>query len=194
MSSVSRRILVKGTCWAAPVISIAATAPAVAASPVPKLAVSGRATWNKTWYPEAADPNNYQNYKIFSTISGTTTPGNGYCVNNTSSLTTIQDFVVTFYLPDSSMSFSSGPAGTNGWSTLTRDTSLASKSYNSKTYYAYTTRYAGTIKATNGNTCLPPFEFQSTNYRASTGYFYVDNSALIDGVKQVGNYGPLALN
>lgn len=194
-SSISRRSLSRGAAWAVPAITVAAASPAIAASTTtpPALGVAGRVTYNASWNTENPDGTN--SYKVFSTIPGTTTPGAGYRVTNTTTSTTITNYTVTYYLPTSSLSFSTGPSSNAGWSLLSRDTTKASKTYNGYTYYAYTTRYTPAITAVNGTTTLPIFEFQSQSGTSNpTALYYVDNSAVINGTTQIANYGPISEN
>lgn len=192
--SIDRRTLAKGAAWSVPAVVVAATAPASAASgPAPQLQVAGRVTWNRSWYYENID--NYRSFKIFSTRPNSTLPGPGYCVTNTTTSTTITAYTVTFYLPySSSLTFYAGPDGADGWSTLRRDASKPSKYSNGVSYYPYTTSYTGSVRAVNGTTCLPGFEFQGPNGVSSTNYFFVDNSAVVDGKLLSANYGPVAMS
>lgn len=194
-STISRRTLAKGAAWTIPAVTVAAASPAAAVSgQPPALKVAGRVTWNEEWYTEDID--NYQNFKVFSTGGGgSTVPGSGYCVSNTTTSTVITNFTATFYLPyESGLTFVAGPGGQGGWSTLRRDTSKTSKRYNGVTYYAYTTTYTGTIKAAGGQTCLPGFQFESPDNVDSTGYFFVDNSAVVDKNLLTANYGPISMS
>ena len=190
---IDRRQLAKGAAWSIPVVAVVTAAPAMAASPMPQLNTSGRATWNLTWYTERVD--NYQSFKLFSTTPGTNVPGRGFCVLNTNSSTQISNAAVTYYLPYySSLTFSAqnGP-GFNGWSRLSRDSSKSNKYFNGVTYYAYTTVYTGGVTAQDGTTCLPSFGFESNDNLSSTGYFFVDHSVLVNGNTLRANFGPVTM-
>lgn len=194
-AQLSRRTLTRGAAWSLPALTVAGAAPAVAASSTtpPALGVAGRVTYNAAWNTE--NPDGTRSYKVFSTLPGTTTPGAGYRVTNTTTSTTITNYSVTYYLPASNLTFSQGPSSNAGWSLLSRDTSKATKSYNGYTYYAYTSTYTSAITAVNGTTTLPIFEFQSQNNTSnSTSLYYVDNSAIINGTLQTANYGPISEN
>lgn len=189
---IDRRQLAKGAAWSIPVVAVVTAAPAMAASPMPQLNTSGRATWNLTWYTERVD--NYQSFKLFSTTPGSNVPGQGFCVVNTNSSTQISNAAVTYYLPYYDLTFSAqnGP-GFNGWSRLSRDSSKSNKYFNGVTYYAYTTVYTGGVTAQNGTTCLPSFGFESNDNLRTSGYFFVDHSVLVNGSTLRANYGPVTM-
>ncbi len=187
---IDRRQLAKGAAWSIPVVAVVTAAPAMAASPMPQLNTSGRATWNLTWYTERVD--NYQSFKLFSTAPGSNVPGQGFCVLNTKSSTQISNAAVTYYLPYYDLTFSAqnGP-GFNGWSRLSRDSSKSNKYFNGVTYYAYTTVYTGGVTAQNGTTCLPSFGFESNDNLRTSGYFFVDHSVLVNGSTLRADFGPV---
>lgn len=189
---VKRRTLAKGAIWSIPVVAVASAAPAFAASPQPTLSAAGRGTWNLTWYTERVD--NYQSFKLFSTIPGNTSPGQGFCVLNSTTSSAISNASVTYYLPYYDLRFSAqnGP-GFNGWSQLSRDSSKNNKYYRSVTYYAYTSVYSGGITAKNGTTCFPSFGFESNDGLNTSGYFFVDHSVLVNGSTLDANYGPVQM-
>lgn len=191
MSDISRRKVAQGALWSAPAIVVAAASPAVAASLQPVLSVSGRVSYNED-YDGSLDGTNQ--FKVFSTSGDA--PGAGYCVQNTTSSTTLSDFVVTYYIATDQLAFSAGSYGTNGWSMLTRNTSIADKTgADGETYYAYTTTYSGTYPASDGTTCWPQFDFESdTDVRDNTQQFYVNNSVTINGSATTANYGPIAMS
>lgn len=190
--SIDRRHLAKGAIWSVPVVAVVSAAPATAASPSPQLQASGRGTWNLTWYTERVD--NFQSFKLFSTTPGSTTPGQGFCVLNSTTSTQISNASVTYYLPYYDLTFSAqnGP-GFNGWSRLSRDYGKGNKSYRNITYYAYTSVYSGGITARNGTTCFPAFGFESNDGLDSSGYFFVDHSVLVNGNTLTANYGPVQM-
>lgn len=190
---LTRRSVARGLAWTAPVVAVAAAAPAMAASPTPELVVAGRVTWNRSWVSEAID--NTQGYKVFSTRSGSTYPGAGYGVVNTTPSSTLSNFTVTFYLADYGVSFGRHPSyGDAAWTTLSRDYSKATKSYRGYTFYPYTTTYTGSISARQGTTSAPPFAFTSYGGRQYTPGYFVDNSVVVGGRTIVGNYGPIPLD
>lgn len=181
-AQVDRRRLAKGVAWSVPVIVAASVAPAAAASPALSFKGSGRVTYNRSWRTEYID--NSTDFKLFSTPSGSSQPGQGICLYNTKSSMKITNAKVTYYLPYSTtLRFgapSAGP-GANGWSLLTRDTTLPSKLYNGVPYYAYTTTYTGAVTAQNGTTCLPAYGFESNSGVSYTGLFHVAQSVQVDG-------------
>lgn len=95
-TQISRRSLTQGAAWSIPAITIAGAAPALAASTTtpPTLGVAGRVTYNLTWNTEREEGSD--DYKVFSTLPGTNTPGAGYQVKNTKKSTTITNYTVTF--------------------------------------------------------------------------------------------------
>ena len=178
-SDIDRRRLAKGVAWSVPVIVAASVAPAVAASPMPTLSVSGRRTYNRAWYTENLDYR--ENYKLFSTPPLSSRPGQGFCIQNSKSSTDIQNARVTYHLPYYDLRFVSAGPGANGWSVLSRDYSVGNKSYNGITYYAYTTEYRGGLTPQDGTTCLPSYGFESNGPLDSTGYFFVDHTVQVNG-------------
>lgn len=142
-SGLSRRTLAKGAAWATPVITLAATAPATAASPQPglqgwvNLATQCTGSWSRTQS---------------LTIDGRGTyPDRGLWVFNTTPSTNITNASITFYFASSSLIWSAA-AGNSGWSTPVVDSSAP----NQQGYTAYTTNYSG---AWNSRPGPPPYSY-----------------------------------
>ena len=101
---------------------------------------------------------------------------------------------MTFYLPyDPNIPFYDGPATDLNWSALTADPSKGTKTYNGVTYYPYTTTYTAPIVAQDGTTTMPIFEYESEDYVLNSGYYFVDNSAVVNGQLLEANFGPIAI-
>lgn len=174
-STISRRSLARGAAWSVPAITVLASAPAVAASPVPS--VKGQ-----TYY--------FDDY--YDGITGKTITGEVRSANPASCSYTVTDgpasvtnLSATYWLPVPNYTFTK--VGSSPWSNLTRDTTQANKvgSTTHLTYYAYTTTYSGTGSSTT--TCGPSYSFTApkvtttiTNPNAS---YYFQLSYNLNGVR-----------
>lgn len=198
MNTISRRSLGKGAAWSVPAIIAAGAVPAMAASPgdvQPEVEVNGRVSWNVDWNSNYVDGN--QNFKVYSIIPNTVSPGQGYGVMNTKSSTVIGPMSITFYLPSQyyTMTFHAGVNGTNGWSTLALDYTKSQKIINGVYYYPFTTRYNRNLPAKNGTTMWPAFSFESGSFIGlNADSYYVDHHTTVDGRAVDLNYGPVSLS
>lgn len=191
---LSRRSVGKGVAWAIPAVTVFGAAPAIAASPgapQPNVVVSDRTTYNSAWYSEATETTN--NYKFFSTTPGSTVPGEGVGVQNTTATTTVTDITITIYLPTPDAVFFAGPEGAAGWTTLAYNGSIAPKSFNGDTYYPYTTTYTQSLPSQPGSMFAQPFSFESQDNLPYTGAFFEDVSMVVDGQPWSDQAGPLAI-
>lgn len=188
-TQLSRRGLAKGAAWSIPAITVASSAPALAASPLPPQMHN----YFYVSYNEDQDGNidDSTDFKFYSIVPGSTDPGPGFYVDNTTTSTTITNASVTVYLPQSGLTWTN--EGGSGWTTPTADATKATKSYNGQIYYPYTIRYTGTIAAQNGTTYLPAYSFESNDSVHNTQYFYGDWSASVNGKVQTTSKGPATM-
>lgn len=143
---VSRRTVVKGAAWAAPVVAMASAAPAFAASPPENtsingyVVVSGSCKWN--W------PNSRRGTLDYDSRSG----NYGLFINNTTTSTTISNPSIIFYVSVSGLTWTTGE-GNIGWSAPVSTGGTISR--NGVTFYGYkSTLSPTTVPATKGTTKL----------------------------------------
>ena len=203
--NISRRTIAKGTAWSVPTIIAAASAPLAAASVAPVYSINGTVKFNQPW--TSTTPDGSYNIKVYS---GNPSPAAGYCVNNTTKSTTITNVATTFWFASSSLTFqrSASYDSSGCWSVLSRDTTLANRTYNGVTYYAYTSKLSCPVVAQQGYTCMPVFAWQSQNVGTSTTVvrdlcaastcsvrlnYFTTSTATVNGTAQNLVYGPIAV-
>lgn len=127
---VTRRTLAKAAAWATPVLTLAAAAPAVAASNTPP-GLQGYVYVAKQCVPRST---------LLSIDGSGSYPSRGLWVYNTTSSTTVTNASITFYYPSDlgTLSWSAGTSN-SGWSVPTVDSTAQTISG----FTAYTTRYTG---------------------------------------------------
>lgn len=189
---VDRRTLTKGVLWSVPVVVVASPAPAIAASPTPELTVSGRGSWNRTWDDTQTD--GYRTFKFYTVPDGSSAPGPGICIKNSTSSMEISRAMVTYYVPyTENIIFYTGQPGRNGWSSLTADYARGTEYYLGTTYFPFTTVYTGSITAQDGQTCFPGFGFESQQGVNSSGYFFANHTVVVDGRTLAARFGPIVM-
>lgn len=198
---VSRRTLMKGAAWAAPMIALAAAAPAYAASnTVPAKGLNGWVTVERNCF-------------IGSTYSLDGTQGSGFVTGSSSdrgiwifagSAAVISGATMIVYLSRSDLTFING-SGT-GWSNLVRSPG-DDGSAPASGFYAYKATYSGTWTykhSTNGyvdNNGNPQSDVQVANGRpkwtADIGWqcsqitSYIRRSVIVDGTSYSFVRGPV---
>lgn len=168
-NSVSRRNLTKGAAWAVPAVTVAAAAPAMAASPVPKLVANNTVTYNELPNGSKAFDNQY---RVYTSPNDVNNPPNsvascGHEVTGANAGTTVTNVSMTYWLPQDDLTFvnNSSGAATSGWSPLVRTSSMDGSHYDrsGKRLYAYVTTYSGPLTVNAGTICLGVQNFISTN-------------------------------
>lgn len=147
-----------------PAVALAAPAPALAASPVPS--VTG-ASYFFDFYLDGSTTTMTGEVRSKDPASCSYTVSHGPA--------TVSNLSATYWLPVPNYTFTAVSA--TPWSRLTRDTTQANKVGPSTglTYYAYTTKYAGTGSPTT--TCGPSYSFTApavttTNPFVQGTYYY----------------------
>lgn len=143
-STVSRRTVVKGAAWAAPVVAMASAAPAFAASQPENTSIngyvgfSGKCTgwWNSAGTHVELDSRE-GSYGLF--------------VKNTTITTTISNAFIIFYMSIPNLTWSTA-AGNDGWTAPT--STGETKSVGGRELYGYKTEYNRSITATENTTKL----------------------------------------
>lgn len=168
MSNISRRSVAKGAAWSIPAVTVAASAPAMAASSTVPPTVKGA-----SYYFD-----NYIVGRSSTTIDALIQPsqatgGCSYTVSNGPA--TVSNVSITYWLPAPNYVFTANSS--TPWTTLTLDSSKAAKTGPTLglTYYPYTTTYAGT--GTNTTTCGPTYSFSApavttTETNPGGSYYY----------------------
>ena len=193
--AVTRRGVARGAAWTAPVVALTSAAPAVAATPAPTYVIHGNTTINSTWRSTTDQDGRYR-YKVYSSYVSAPPPAPGYCIENSLTTTTVTNVSVTYWFSSNSLTFTRNTTyDTAGlWTTLTRDTTKANKSYNRGTYYAYTSTYTGAFTPANGTACLATFAWESEQQQRSSTHYYSSSSATVNGAVQTLSYGPIRLD
>lgn len=171
-SDLSRRSITKGAAWGVPALTVAAAAPALAASPVPS--VRGASYFFDT-FDERVSP---------KTIDGRIDTQGGCSYTVTNGPASVTNLSMTYWLPLSNYKFA--PTQSTVWSTPVRDTSKPVKVGPTRglTYYPYTTTYAGT--GVTSTTCGPAYSFAApavtTTIDNPGGSYYYQFSYSLNGV------------
>lgn len=147
--TVSRRTVVKGAAWAAPVVAMASAAPAFAAS----------------------QNTSIQGYvQIGGNCSGLTINGTGsgygLFIGNTTTSTTIANPYIIFFLSAPSLTWTTS-SGNSGWTApvyIGHSTSIGGR-----TMYGYKTDLTTPVTARAGTTTLPDLNFRTTSGNACPG-------------------------
>lgn len=122
------RTLAKASAWAVPAIVTSVAAPAYAASPGPEFQTNGYVSYNRNWFGTGYDYTD--TLKIYSTTASGSSPDVGYAVLNTAPSTSISSVSITFWLASPVLRFNTNARYHDlSWSTLTRDTTKASKTF-----------------------------------------------------------------
>lgn len=154
VSTPNRRTIVAGVGWAVPAVTVAATAPASAASLPPKaIAMESHQVTTKG--------NNGAGY-CFWDISGVGTSSNGtlgVTFHNLVPSDVITSATVTFWLPLSNIAWSSDYGN---WTALKRGTATMRNSYG-VTLYEYTSTYQGPQVTGRTGDYTIPFGYTNTN-------------------------------
>jgi hypothetical protein len=176
----SRRALLAGAAWAAPIVVMAAAAPLVAASPgTPVLVVNGDVHLS---------PSDFSTGQYSISLYSGTTPG--YHINNEVTGYTITNATLTLWYPESGLTFTNMLSG-SGWSNMV--TTGTSRVEGGVTYYGYKSTNSGTYATTNGTTNLPGYQFDTTStHTPQPGYVYISAAATSGTAPLAFDGGPFA--
>lgn len=182
----TRRTLVRGLAWTAPVAAIGVAAPVLAASVAPDLEGrmevqrndSGTGQCNMTL--GGSGPSDYTG--SYGTSTGT-------WVQNARSTTTVTNLTITVYLPAVWSGATVTNLGSPGWTPLVQVANPVYPPGVPTTYVAYTTSYGGAWNYDSVNRALETAT--RTNFRLSRSgdclnalTIYVERTATVDGVFQ----------
>lgn len=168
-NSMSRRSLAKGAAWAVPSLTVAAAAPAMAASPIPVLVANNTVTYGLL--PNGSSSGDTQ-YRVYTSPNNRNDPPNsvsscGPEITGATNNTTVTNVSMIYWLPQSNLTFANNTSGaaTSGWSLLARATSLdgSRTDTSGRKVYAYSTTFSGPLVVNNGTICLGIQNFISTN-------------------------------
>lgn len=177
-STINRRHVVKGAAWAVPSLSVAAAAPAMAVSPIPKLVANN--TVLVGLLPSGSTSGDNQ-FRIYTSPNNRNDPPNsvsscGPEITGSTSNTSVTGVSMVYWLPQSTLTFANNTVGaaTSGWSLLTRAASMDGNHTDTagRKLYAYMTTFSGPIVSNAGTICLGIQNFVSTNSTSSTASSY----------------------
>jgi hypothetical protein len=180
---VSRRTVVKGAAWAAPVVAMASAAPAFAASPPDNTSINGvvgisaRCKWLQDGISVDIDSRS-SSYGLF--------------VNNTTTSTTISNAYIIFYLSMPNLSWSAAD-GNDGWTAPV--STGATKVVGSQTLYGYKTTYTKSITASRNRTALGNIHVTATGGSSCPNNLYAlgERHVTVNGEEKVYDNGVTTL-
>lgn len=154
-SGISRRTIVRGAAWAAPVVAMANAAPAFAASTPtpPRSGISGWMTWGvgcswktgkftQTYTTSSVKPQNPDPNTTYGLIAAPTKVGD-----------TIENGAIIFWVSVPGLSWTAGSGSSQSWTVPVSTGTTRTQS--GQTLYGYKTTLTGTVVAKAGTTRLP---------------------------------------
>lgn len=140
--TVSRRRVARGIAWSVPAIAMATAAPAMAASPPPRVSVGGTASWNTSSYHPTSNTCGTGQFALV--LDGRGFLGTSYrewdglWFPDTRATDQICNVTLTFWFSRAGLTWTALTGVTN-WSTPTA--TGATTTYNGTTYYEYRAVY-----------------------------------------------------
>lgn len=179
---VSRRTVVKGAAWAAPVVAMASAAPAFAASPPDNTSINGVVGISGECRSQGG----------ISVDIDSRSRSYGLFVNNTTTSTTISDAYIIFYLSVPGLSWSTAYEN-DGW-TAPVSTGMT-KVVGTRTLYGYKTTYTKSITASRNRTALGNIHVTATGGSSCPNNLYAlgERHVTVNGEEKVYDNGVTTL-
>ncbi|MEE8868778.1 MAG: hypothetical protein SOH99_08140 [Acidipropionibacterium acidipropionici] len=179
---ISRRNIVKGAAWAAPVVAMASAAPAFAASQPDNTSINGVVGISGKCRSQGG----------ISVDIDSRSGSYGLFVNNTTTSTTISDAYIIFYLSVPGLSWSTA-YGNDGW-TAPVSTGMT-KVVGTRTLYGYKTTYTKSITASRNRTALGNIHVTATGGSSCPNNLYAlgERHVTVNGEEKVYDNGVTTL-
>lgn len=159
--TVTRRNFARNAAWAVPAVSVAASAPAMAASPLPGNVALSRFS-NYTAPPSGCANNGYE-----LVIDGTAQGSSGVTIKNSNTgPATVTGLYSVFLVSKNTMTFTAN-SGYTKWSTPTA--TGVTQSINGVTYYQYRSNYSDAVTVPANGTSYVQYAFTSSCTTGTTG-------------------------